>query len=225
MRRALSLSFSERDEQSESTSSMKMMLGLCARANSKRFFTNFSDSPSHFDTRSELFTEKKVELLASVATALARYDLPVPGGYNMELNEKKLQLQLDCQLTPNSKMPFHATRLPVNKCGNLIGRMTASFSASLAPSRPATSDHLTFGFSRIIAPSSCPCNFFFSGSSPSESLSLSFFLPPLQKVEFEWWVILKFHINSLWRSLAILHWLFRLLLQISFELFGSVEVL
>lgn len=34
--------------------------------------TNFSDSPSHFDTRSEDDTEKKVELFASVATALAR---------------------------------------------------------------------------------------------------------------------------------------------------------
>ena len=80
IRRALSLSFSERDEQSESTSSMKMMLGLWARANSKRFLTSFSDSPSHFETKSELETEKNVELLASVATAFARYDLPVPGG-------------------------------------------------------------------------------------------------------------------------------------------------
>jgi len=34
------------------------------------------------DTKSEEDTEKKVELLASVATAFARYDLPVPGGYN-----------------------------------------------------------------------------------------------------------------------------------------------
>ena len=31
-------------------------------------------------TKSLLDTEKKVELFASVATALARYDLPVPGG-------------------------------------------------------------------------------------------------------------------------------------------------
>ncbi len=34
--------------------------------------THFSLSPSHLDTRSEEDTEKKVELLASVATALAR---------------------------------------------------------------------------------------------------------------------------------------------------------
>lgn len=33
---------------------------------------HFSLSPSHLDTRSEEETEKKVELLASVATALAR---------------------------------------------------------------------------------------------------------------------------------------------------------
>jgi len=41
----------------------------------------FSLSPSHFDTRSEDDTEKKVELPASVATAFAKYDFPVPGGY------------------------------------------------------------------------------------------------------------------------------------------------
>lgn len=43
--------------------------------------------------RSEEETEKKVELLASVATAFARYDFPVPGG-------------------PNSRMPLHGVRLP-----------------------------------------------------------------------------------------------------------------
>lgn len=41
----------------------------------------FSLSPSHLETRCEEDTEKKVELLASVATALAKNDLPVPGGY------------------------------------------------------------------------------------------------------------------------------------------------
>uniref|UniRef100_A0A182IA17 Uncharacterized protein n=1 Tax=Anopheles arabiensis TaxID=7173 RepID=A0A182IA17_ANOAR len=132
MRRALSLSLSDRAEQSESTSSMKTIDGLWARASSNKFFTSFSDSPSHFETRSELDTEKKVELLASVATAFA-------------------------------------------KCGNLIGSMTASLSAVLAPSSPATSDHLTCGFSTTIAPSSFACSFFFSGSSESESeLSFAF---------------------------------------------------
>jgi hypothetical protein len=42
--------------------------------------------------------------------------------------------------------------LPVNKWGNFIGKMTASFKASLAASRPAISDQRTFGFSLKIAP-------------------------------------------------------------------------
>ena len=42
--------------------------------------THFSDSPSHLDTRSDDETEKNVELFASVATALAKNDFPVPGG-------------------------------------------------------------------------------------------------------------------------------------------------
>ena len=41
---------------------------------------------------------------------------------------------------------------PVKRWGNLMGRMTASFSASLAHSRPATSFHRTFGFSMTMAP-------------------------------------------------------------------------
>jgi hypothetical protein len=59
---------------------MKTIDGLWARANSNKLRTSFSDSPSHFDTKSDDETEKKVELFASVATAFARYDLPVPGG-------------------------------------------------------------------------------------------------------------------------------------------------
>jgi len=59
---------------------MKMILGLLSLAISKRFLTSFSLSPNHFDTRSEEEIEKKVES-ASVATAFAKYDLPVPGGY------------------------------------------------------------------------------------------------------------------------------------------------
>lgn len=51
---------------------MKMMEGLCCLASSNRFLTSFSLSPSHLDIRSEEDTEKKVELLASVATALAK---------------------------------------------------------------------------------------------------------------------------------------------------------
>ena len=37
-------------------------------------------SPSHFETKSADETEKKVELFASVATAFAKNDFPVPGG-------------------------------------------------------------------------------------------------------------------------------------------------
>ena len=42
----------------------------------------------------------------------------------------------------------------MNKCGNLTGKMTASFKASLAPLRPATSSHETLGFSTTMAPAS-----------------------------------------------------------------------
>ena len=45
-------------------------------------------SPSHLETKSEEATERNVELLASVATALARYDFPVPGGLGYK---KKIQ--------------------------------------------------------------------------------------------------------------------------------------
>ena len=44
--------------------------------------------------------------------------------------------------------------LPVNKCGNFTGKITASFKASLAPLRPATSSHETLGFSTTMAPAS-----------------------------------------------------------------------
>lgn len=82
IRRADSDSLSDRDEQSESISSIKIMLGLRCRANSNKFFTSFSDSPSHLLTKSDDETDKKFELFASVATAFAKYDFPVPGGYN-----------------------------------------------------------------------------------------------------------------------------------------------
>ena len=137
---------SPRAPHSESISSMNTMAGLFSRAMSNSVFTSRSDSPCHLDTRSEEETEKKVPF-ASVATALARYDLPVPGG-------------------PYSRMPFHGLRLPTNSCGNLMGRMTASFSASLAPSSPATSSHFTLGFSVTMAPASDPFSLDASPSSP-----------------------------------------------------------
>jgi hypothetical protein len=59
---------------------------------------------------------------------LAKKLFPVPGG-------------------PYNKIPFQGFLLPWNNCGNFIGKMTASFKASLAFSNPATSSHFTLGFS------------------------------------------------------------------------------
>jgi len=74
-------------------------------------------------------------------------------------------------------MPFHGVRLPVNRWGNLMGNITASFNDALAPSRPATSSHLTCGLSDKIAPESPALNFFVSGStSPSSSSFLSTYI-------------------------------------------------
>ena len=68
--------------QRESTSSMKIKEGFFALANSKSCLTSFSDSPCHLETKSEDEMEKKVES-HSVAHALAKKLLPVPGGpYN-----------------------------------------------------------------------------------------------------------------------------------------------
>mmetsp|Transcript_29112 Transcript_29112/g.95031 ORF Transcript_29112/g.95031 Transcript_29112/m.95031 type:complete len:278 (+) Transcript_29112:536-1369(+) len=146
MRRAASLSpDSPRAPHSESISSMKMIDGACSLAIVNSWFTSRSDSPIHLDTRSELETEKKVDL-ASVATALARYDLPVPGG-------------------PYRRNPDHAFLLPVKNCGNCTGRMTASLSASFAESNPATSDHWTFGVSVKMAPPNAPRSFCVSEST------------------------------------------------------------
>ena len=50
---------------------MKMIEGDCSRAMANSWFTSFSLSPIHLETRSELEMEKNVES-ASVATALAR---------------------------------------------------------------------------------------------------------------------------------------------------------
>ena len=54
---------------------------FCHRRCSDRqlWHTYFSLSPCHLETRSEEETLKNVES-ASVATAFARYDFPVPGG-------------------------------------------------------------------------------------------------------------------------------------------------
>mmetsp|Transcript_30496 Transcript_30496/g.61452 ORF Transcript_30496/g.61452 Transcript_30496/m.61452 type:complete len:203 (-) Transcript_30496:544-1152(-) len=62
-----------------SISSMKMIAGFSSLAVWKRVLTSFSLSPSHFDVRSALETERKVAS-DSEATALARKLFPVPGG-------------------------------------------------------------------------------------------------------------------------------------------------
>ena len=63
------------------------------------------------------------------------------------------------QLTPYRSIPFHGFLFPVKSWGNLAGKITASFSASLAASRPATSSHFTLGFSATIALARAPFSF------------------------------------------------------------------
>src|SRR4051812_17459788 len=79
----------------------------------------------HLDTRSDDDTEKKVAS-ASVATALARYDLPVPGGGGRgavatracvdkvegRLEEPRRTRPHPSPGGPYSRMPFHGLRLP-----------------------------------------------------------------------------------------------------------------
>ena len=63
----------------------------------------------------------------------------------------------------------------MNKWGNLIGKITASFNASLAASRPATSSQRMLGLSTRIALVRPARSFFTSGSwSPSSSSFLKF---------------------------------------------------
>lgn len=92
-RRDASESPSPRVPHNESTSSIKIIAGLFSLAIWNSCLTNRSDSPIHFETKSEDETEKKVEL-ASVATAFAKNDFPVPGG-------------------PYNKIPFHGTLFPM----------------------------------------------------------------------------------------------------------------
>jgi hypothetical protein len=63
----------------ESISSINTIDGLFSRAVSNIILTSFSLSPSHLEVRSDEDMLRKVAS-ASVATAFARYDFPVPGG-------------------------------------------------------------------------------------------------------------------------------------------------
>jgi hypothetical protein len=91
-RREASLSPSPLVPQMASTSSMNIIDGLFCLAIVNSCFTSLSSqynvllsggyrslSPIHFEIKSLELTEKNVEF-ASVATAFAKYDLPVPGG-------------------------------------------------------------------------------------------------------------------------------------------------
>mmetsp|Transcript_5634 Transcript_5634/g.11914 ORF Transcript_5634/g.11914 Transcript_5634/m.11914 type:complete len:319 (+) Transcript_5634:421-1377(+) len=158
IRRAESFSPSDREPHKESISSMKMIAGVFSRAISNKLRTRRSLSPCHLETRSDEDTEKNVDW-ASVATALARYDLPVPGG-------------------PYNRMPFHGRRLPVKSCGKRAGKMTASLRASFAPSKPATSSHFTLGFSVKMEPARAPFIFLLSPSSFESPLDSAVALPP-----------------------------------------------
>lgn len=146
------------DPQRESISSMKIIAWSCSLAIVNNYFTSFSDSPSHLETKSEDEIEKKVAS-ASVAQALARNDLPVPGG-------------------PYRRIPVQGVRSSVKSCGNLIGKITASCRLALAVSNPQTSLHLTFGFSVTIAEASAPWSLSSSSffSSPPPFPSSGFFL-------------------------------------------------
>src|SRR5690349_3391209 len=72
IRRLLSFSPSPRDEQRESTSSMKIIAGALRRANSNRERTKRSLSPWYLETKSEDDTDRKQDAPASVATAFAK---------------------------------------------------------------------------------------------------------------------------------------------------------
>ena len=89
-----------------------MIEGFFSLAISNKFLINFSDSPTHFEIKSEEEIEKKVAS-DSVAHAFAKKVLPVPGG-------------------PYKRIPFHGFLEPVNNSGNLTGRITASCKAFLA---------------------------------------------------------------------------------------------
>jgi hypothetical protein len=115
---------------------MKMIDGFFSLALLNKALMSFSLSPTYLLMRSEEDTEKKVPS-ASVAQALAKKVLPVPGG-------------------PYNRIPFHGFLLPVKISLNLIGRITAYFNAFLAFYRPDTSYHLTFGFYVTIASLICP---------------------------------------------------------------------
>ena len=127
-----SFSLSLLADTSESISSINMILYFYSLAILNNVLIDLADSPTNFDIKSEELTEKKVAS-AYVAHAFAKNVLPVPGG-------------------PYKRIPFQGFLNPTKISGNLVGSIIASCNCFLAYSRPATSSHLTFGFSVTIAP-------------------------------------------------------------------------
>jgi len=105
---------------------MNIMEGFLFRASMKSCLTNFSDSPCQELNKRDGLTLKKVKL-ASLAHAIARNVLPVPGG-------------------PYRRIADGAILACLKYLINLEGHTTAYCRAFLAVSRPATSSQLTLGF-------------------------------------------------------------------------------
>jgi hypothetical protein len=103
---------------------------------------------------------KNVQPYIYEAQALARNVLPVPGG-------------------PYKRIPFHGFRLPVKIYGKRIGIITAYFKAYLAFVKPATSSHLTSGFSLIIACANLFDKFYLSFLLSSLANIFFFYFPSL----------------------------------------------
>jgi len=139
MRREASLSPSPRAPASESISSMKMIDGFCLRAISNSVRTSLATaryglcktiakhapyetsgcstsapthcslSPIHLDTRSDDETDMNVAF-ASVASALAKNDLPVPGGCGRPARELAMATTLGGVVL--SELPCHVPCAP-----------------------------------------------------------------------------------------------------------------
>mmetsp|Transcript_27205 Transcript_27205/g.59430 ORF Transcript_27205/g.59430 Transcript_27205/m.59430 type:complete len:237 (-) Transcript_27205:800-1510(-) len=129
MRRAASLSLSPRALQRESTSSMKMMEGLWARAWANRSLTRAGPTPTNISMKSEPLMERK-GTLASPAVALASRVLPVPGG-------------------PTSRAPLGILAPRSRYLLGCFRKSTNSMISILASSQPATSLNVIFSFAAL----------------------------------------------------------------------------
>ena len=110
----------------ESISSKKITLGAYSKAIAKRPRISFSPSPIHLDVSVEALMLKNVDL-HSVATALARRVLPVPGG-------------------PYNSIPLDGAYNPLKMSGLSAGSTMVSFNIFFTSAKPLMSSHFTFGF-------------------------------------------------------------------------------